>query len=55
MENKSGQSYARSSAIQNSLSDTLVPLFEAETFQQQEEEEEHSPALTHLNEDKEPF
>lgn len=31
MENKSGQSYVLSSVIQNSLSNTLVPLFQAET------------------------
>lgn len=48
MENKSGQSYVCSYVIQNSLSDTLVPLSQAETFHSREQKGVHSSALTHL-------
>lgn len=48
MENKNGQSYACSSVTQNSLSNTLVPLFWAEPFSSRKQKEERSPALSHL-------
>lgn len=48
MENKSGQSYMCSSVTQNSLSNTVVPLFQAEPFYSRKSKEGRSPALAHL-------